>query len=237
MKILITNDDSIKAKGLWELVKLSKKYGEVKVLAPAFEQSGKSHSINIHSGLKLEKFDLEDITVYSLDSTPADCVRAAYFGLNWDFDIVFSGINCGLNIGEDIFYSGTCAAATEAALLGKKGIAFSTVTKTFETFISEFDRIMDYLFSEGLLDKGSLYNVNVPEIVKGMRLTFQGNNHYDTHFRLNDAGLYVQGGRHHYEVEKDNTGSDVWAIYNHYISITPLNYDRTDYELLRKIGK
>src|SRR5690606_763523 len=136
MKILITNDDSIRARGLWELARLSKKYGDVKVLAPAFEQSGKSHAINIHAGIRMEKYAHEDIEAYSFDSTPADCVRVACFGLAWDFDIVFSGINCGLNLGEDIFYSGTCAAATEAALLGKKAVAFSAAGRNLSTVVS-----------------------------------------------------------------------------------------------------
>ncbi|MFY9421767.1 MAG: 5'/3'-nucleotidase SurE [Bacilli bacterium] len=235
MKILVTNDDSIRSKGLWELVRLSKKYGEVKVLAPAREQSGKSHGINIRSGLKLEKFDLGDVEAYSLDSTPADCVRAARFGFGWDFDIVFSGINRGLNLGEDILYSGTCAAATEAALLGKKGLAFSTVWHTFDTIVSEFDAIMEFILSEGLLEKGDLYNVNVPEETKGIKLTFQGNNHYDTRFDLSPKGFFFQKGKHHRERE-ENVGSDVWAIHNGYISVTPLNFDRTDYGLLRKLN-
>lgn len=236
MKILITNDDSINSPGLWELVGLSKKYGKIKVIAPVREQSGKSHGINIHERLRLEKVEKEGLECYSLNSMPADCVRAAYFGFGWDFDIVFSGVNRGLNIGEDIFYSGTCAAATEAALLGKIGIAFSTVSETFDTFVSKFDKIMDFILSKNLLREGSLYNVNVPREVKGIKFTFQGKNHYDTRFILED-GHFIQRGTHHYEKEKENINSDVWAIYNNYISVTPLNFDRTDYELFEKLVK
>ncbi|HHX80804.1 MAG TPA: 5'/3'-nucleotidase SurE [Acholeplasmataceae bacterium] len=236
MKILITNDDSINSPGLWELVKLSKKYGEIKVIAPTYEQSGKSHGINIHDHLHLKKIENEELECYSLNSTPADCVRAAYFGFGWDFDIVFSGINRGLNIGEDIFYSGTCAAATEAAMLGKMGIAFSTVTNSFDTFVSEFDSVMDFILSKDLLKKGSLYNINVPQEVKGIKFTFQGQNHYDTRF-IFEKDHFIQRGTHHYEKEKENINSDVWAIYNNYISVTPLNFDRTDYELFEKLVK
>jgi len=233
MKILITNDDSIQARGLWELVRLAKKYGEVKVLAPRYEQSGKSHSLNLSGGLKLERYEAGEVEAFSLDSTPADCVRAALFGLRWDFDIVFSGINRGLNLGEDIFYSGTCAAATEAALLGKKGIAFSSSWHSFDGIISEFDRIMDFILAEGLLEKGNLYNVNAPERIEGIKLTFQGNNHYETHFILNQDFFYQKGVAHR-EREKA-VGSDVWAVYNNFVSITPMNYDRTDREILRKL--
>ncbi|MDD3999306.1 MAG: 5'/3'-nucleotidase SurE [Bacilli bacterium] len=235
MKILVTNDDSINAIGLWELVKLAEDYGEVKVLAPKFEQSGKSHAINVHEGFVMEKYKAK-VEAYSLASTPADCVRAARYGLDWDFDIVFSGINNGLNLGEDIFYSGTCAAATEAALMGKRALAFSTYPGAHETLSVHFKEIMDFIFKNKLLEEGCLYNINIPLTPKGIKLTFQGNTHYDTRFVL-EEGLYYQKGRHHFENEVHNLNSDVWAVHHNYISITPLNFDRTDYMLYQKLFK
>ena len=103
MKILITNDDGIKAEGIKLLVELSKKYGEILVVAPSQEQSAKSHCIEIKKGINVTKVEeFEGITCYSLDSTPADCVRFATYGLKYDYDIVFSGINRGYNLGDDI---------------------------------------------------------------------------------------------------------------------------------------
>ena len=127
-KILITNDDSYKSIGLKKLVKSAMRYGEVYVVAPKFQQSGKSHSLILRHSYECKK--VEDIypgvNTWYVDATPADCVRTAKFYLNLDIDVVFSGINEGYNIGDDIIYSGTTAAATEGALAGYKSIAFST---------------------------------------------------------------------------------------------------------------
>jgi 5'-nucleotidase len=165
---------------------------------------------------------------------PADCVRVASYGLDWEFDIVLSGINNGLNLGEDIFYSGTCAAATEAAMMGKKALAFSAPPGAFKVVSTVFNEIMEFLISSKLFENGNLFNINVP--AKGIKLTFQGKNHYDTRFVPEDE-LYYQRGRHHFEKEEANINSDVWAIYNNYISVTPMNYDRTDYQIYQKFSK
>ena len=119
MKILLTNDDGICAEGLKHLVKWAKTLGEVTVFAPKTQQSAKSHSINIHGTYEVTKTDIfGGIEAYSVDSTPADCVRVAVLGMKKQFDLVISGINCGPNLGADIHYSGTVAACFEAALLG-----------------------------------------------------------------------------------------------------------------------
>ncbi|NLD25983.1 MAG: 5'/3'-nucleotidase SurE, partial [Acholeplasmataceae bacterium] len=235
MRILITNDDSINAFGLKELVDLAKKYGDVVVVAPEYEQSGKSHGINIHRGIQLKAVDIGlGVPAYSVDSTPADCVRIAYYGMKLDFDLVFSGINSGLNMGEDIFYSGTCAAVSEAAFINKAALAFSTYPNRQGDLRPWFDRVMDYMLAEDLLKAGRIYNINVPNNPQGLKITFQGKTYYDIEFVLRE-GLYYQEGEHHYERDQDNHGSDVWAVFNNYISITPLKADRTDHDLMRKL--
>lgn len=232
MKILVVNDDSIHSEGLQELVKVAKTLGDVFVVAPSEEQSGKSHSIDIHSGLELRKHDINlGVESYALTSTPADCVRAAHFALKKEFDIVFSGINNGLNIGEDIFYSGTVAAISEAATLGKKGIAFSSFSRHHMDVINHFDEIMDFFKEHNLFEYNLIYNVNVPKNPKGIKITKQGSTHFDTRFD-NIDGMYYQRGRPRHELDKDNEDSDVGAIYHDYISITPLNIDRTNYKVL-----
>lgn len=236
MKILITNDDSIKSIALLELAKAAKNYGEVFIVAPSDEQSGKSHGIDIKNGLELTKASVGlDCDTYTLTSTPADCVRAAVFALKRDFDIVFSGINTGLNVGEDIAYSGTVAAISEAAMLGKKGIAFSAYANDHNTLIKYFDEIMEFFKTNKLLEYNDLYNVNVPRNPKGIKLTRQGSTHFDTRFD-NINGMYYQLGNPRHEMDKDNENSDVFAIYNEYISITPLINDRTNYEILKKFN-
>ena len=116
MRILITNDDGIQASGLIPLVKWAMKLGQVTVIAPKVEQSGKSHGIEIHKSFALEKVELVDgVEAYALDSTPADCVRYAILGRKEQFDLVISGINRGLNVGADIMYYRTVGAICEAA--------------------------------------------------------------------------------------------------------------------------
>jgi len=236
MKILVTNDDSIKSEGLRVLTNLAKKYGEVFVVAPLNEHSAQSHGINVKGGLTIQQVDIGlNVETYTCDSTPADCVRSAIFGLNKEFDIVFSGINNGPNLGEDIAYSGTVAAATEAALMGKKAIAFSSFVDSFESVVPVFDEIMDYFTKFKLLDKGIIYNVNIPISPKGIKLTKQGSTHFDTRFEK-EGDLFFQRGNHRYDLDKDNIDSDVWAIVKNYISITPLNINRTDYKLFELLN-
>ena len=137
MRILITNDDGLYAEGLKILVEKARKYGEIVVVAPKEEQSAKSHSINIKTGIECKKVNLfEGIDSYQIDSSPADCVRYAYYGLKLDFDLVFSGINKGFNVGEDIMYSGTCAAIFETESTKRNGIAFSCENSATNAMIS-----------------------------------------------------------------------------------------------------
>lgn len=228
MRILITNDDGIKAEGLKILVEKAQKYGEVFVVAPLHEQSAKSHSICVRKGIKIEESNyFPGLKTYIVDSTPADCVRYAAYGLKEEFDVVFSGVNHGFNLGDDIMYSGTVAGASEGALVGKKAIAFSSHWQGYEGALEYFDEVMEYINTFKLLDKADILNVNFPRIVEGIALTQQGYTHYDSHF-VHENGEYFQKGTPHFELEKENIDSDVSAAYNNKISITPLTINRTD---------
>ena len=146
MRILITNDDGVYSEGLRALVEFAKTIGEVIVVAPKSEQSAKSHAITLRKEIECKKVDLfQGVDAYYVDSSPADCVRFAYYGLKEKFDIVFSGINKGYNLGQDILYSGTVAATTEAASLNIKSIAFSTHHDSFETAIKNIERVYNYI--------------------------------------------------------------------------------------------
>ena len=130
MRILITNDDGIEAPGLRALVDWAKKLGEVEVFAPKVEQSGKSAGLELRKAFKVEKVEYEGVAeAYAIDSTPVDCVRIAVLGFERKYDLVLSGVNCGMNLGHDINYSGTCGAIFEGAMHGIKGIGFSAGKK------------------------------------------------------------------------------------------------------------
>ena len=119
MRILVTNDDSISAKQLLPLVRWCQKLGDVTVIVPKYEQSGKSQGIELHKPFEVKQVDLApDIKAYTVDSTPADCIRFAVFGLKQTYDLVISGINRGFNMGGDIMYSGTAGAVFEAVSPG-----------------------------------------------------------------------------------------------------------------------
>ena len=133
MKILITNDDSISSEVLLPLAKWAKQFGEVTVVVPKYEQSGKSHCIEIRKAFEVKQvsFDDSDIKAYTVDSSPADCVRFALEGMQTTFDFVISGINRGLNLGIDVLYSGTLGAVFEAATFGLPAVALSTESGGF----------------------------------------------------------------------------------------------------------
>lgn len=235
MKILITNDDGIQTEGIKLLVELAMKYGEVFVVAPFFNQSATGHKININSGIKVEEyFGFEDVKAYQIDSTPADCVRFAEYYLKLPFDIVFSGINTGFNLGFDMLYSGTVAGATEASYYGKRGIAFSTKNKKFNGAVEDFDKVMEFLLQDEVWNSSKLFNVNFPEKSKGIKLTIQGDTHFATDF-INNNGLFYQKGKPNFEKEQENVLSDVNAIINNYISITPIVADKTNYQAFAEL--
>ena len=175
MKILITNDDGIQAAGLIPLVKWATKLGQVTVAAPKVEQSGKSHSFEIRNPFEVKQVQLApDVTIWSVDSTPADCVRIAVLGMKMEFDLVISGINRGLNIGSDIMYSGTVAAASEGVNLGIPSVAISTTWANYPTATEKLDEILAYFREHDLFSIHTLYNVNIPTETKGIRITHQG---------------------------------------------------------------
>jgi 5'/3'-nucleotidase SurE len=145
VRILITNDDGINAPALKELAKWAKKHGEVTVVAPKIEQSGKSHGIEIIKAMEIQPVDLvEGVEAYSVDSTPADCVRYGIIGLKRDYDLVISGINRGFNLGKDIVYSGTVGAVYESAGLGFKSVALSTAPHSLDLAIQQLDNVFDF---------------------------------------------------------------------------------------------
>ena len=230
MRILITNDDSISSPVLLPLAKWARKLGEVTVVVPQVEQSGKSHGIELHKPFAVSRVELEDIEAYTVDSSPADCVRYAVLGMHRQFDLVISGINKGFNLGLDIMYSGTVGAIFEAAALGIPAIALSTDPKTFEPALAQLDTVYGYFLEHGLMEKHSLYNVNFPLEFKGIRITRQGGPLYSDDFPDIGGGMVMPTGKYVYEFRNDFT-LDTDAALHGFVSITPLTLERTDLKL------
>jgi 5'-nucleotidase len=240
MKLLITNDDGIYSPGIACLAKVASRFGEVRVVAPDVEQSSMGHAITATRPLFYKKSPIafEGLEAYRVNGTPADCV--ALGSHLWDrVDVVLSGINMGLNLGNSMWHSGTLAGAKQAVLLGMKGIAFSTPTGNEEPDFPGLERYVAQALELLLENKDlCLINVNLPANPKGLKWTRQSVRHYD--------GKVVAGtdpmGRKHYwftvvPLEPAEEGTDRWAVENGYVSITPLRLDLTNEDELRKAAQ
>ncbi len=235
MRILITNDDGVQAPQLVNLIKWCRKLGDVTVFVPKFEQSGKSHSFEIKRPFEVKQVELEEgVHVWTVDSTPADCVRIAVLGMKMEFDLVVSGINRGLNLGADMMYSGTVGAASEAVNLGMKAIALSTPPGYYDRAVEQLDRVFDFVFDHKLLDLNPVYNINIPENPVGIRITRQGGPYYSDKFPAIGNDLYKPTGYSVWADRGDDT-LDTDATFHGYITVTPLTIDKTNHEVFNKL--
>ena len=235
MRILLTNDDGLRAEGLIPLIRWCSKLGEVIPVVPKVEQSGKSHSIDIHEPFEVKQVQLApDITAWSVDSTPADCVRFAVLGLKMEFDLLISGVNRGLNIGRDIMYSGTAAAVFEAGAQGIPAIAFSSSFTGSEAAAAYLDTVWAYMQKNRLWELGSLYNVNIPPEGGEIRITRQGGPYYSDDFKPVGDNRYQACGICVHE-NKGNLDIDTDAVVSGYITISPLTVCRIDLQLYEKL--
>ena len=241
MRILIANDDGLYSEGIQELAKeLSKKH-EVVVIAPYKNRSGNSHAITINRGLEIRRENIIDgIESYTINGTPVDCVRLGMFHIMKDRkpDLVLSGVNDEYNLGKVVINSGTVAVAREANLYDVPSIALSMDTFDFlNSYIGVVENLIENLYNK---EKGKVtYNVNFPkcslEKFKGVVFTKLGDFKYSEEFVKGSYKgkevLDVIGGA----VSSQLEGTDDWAIYNNYISVTPLKTDMTDYEELERL--
>ncbi len=238
MNILVVNDDGIGAIGIKKLVQGLKKYGNITVCAPDQGRSASSHCIILHGSLSFELEKKEDgISWYKTSGMPADCTRLSLSLLNTDFDIVFSGINNGLNVGTDIIYSDTVSAAREAKISGLPAVAISTDFDAFSIVDQELDALLEYIFSNQLYSKDYILNVNFPTkeftSSKGYQFCHQGTKAFKTRFVKNDAGLYENADE---EITYDtNPESDVFLASKGYVTFVPLQEEQTSYEVLNQL--
>ena len=242
MNILVVNDDGIDAKGIFILASKLKAYGNVIVCAPDRGRSAASHSIALHESLYFTHVKSENgISWYKTSGTPADCVRMPLNLLEESFDIVFSGVNDGLNLGTDIIYSGTVAAAREANIEDIPAVAISTDFDSFSIVEKELDEVLAFIFKNNLYSKEYVLNVNFPtgnhSSSKGYRFCRQGIKNFKTKFISNNDGGYLNSDAAiTYDTCKD---TDVYLAEAGYVTFVPLQVEQTSYkylEILKKIS-
>ena len=236
MKILITNDDGLHASQLIPLIRWAQKLGEVTTVVPKYEQSGKSHGIEIHKSFEVTHVELAPgIIAIAVDSTPADCVRYAILGMHEKFDLVISGINKGLNMGRDIMYSGTVGAVLEAGNLGVQAIALSTEPKNYDHATEHLDRIWAFMQEHRLLQRSDLYNINIPKDAGSIRITRQGGPYYSDEFISLDNNMVSPHGIEVF-VPCGNMEIDTDAVLcGKLISIMPLTLEKTDMQIFKDL--
>lgn len=242
--ILVSNDDGIDAPGLAALVAAMTALGDVFVAAPIQEQSAVGHAITIRDPVRARqvRMDFADsVTAFSVKGTPADCVKLAVNQLlPRRPDLVVSGINRGPNTAVNVIYSGTVSAATEASILGIDSIAFSLCSwegGDYRPAQELANQIATRVLKQGL-PPGILLNVNIPPLpldeIKGILPTRQARSRWDESFHErvdpNNQPYYWLSGTFVNLDEGENT--DLWAVENGYVSVTPVQYDLTAHEYL-----
>lgn len=243
MRILVSNDDGIHAPGLECLARHLRTIADVRVVAPDRNRSGASNSLTLVRPLRAQQLPNGD---YSVDGTPTDCVHLALTGLlDEEPDMVISGINAGANLGDDVLYSGTVAAAMEGRFLGLPAIAVSLAGSQLEHYDAAARIVL------GLLDQlrhvplpaATILNVNVPELpfdaIRGWQATRLGHRHKSEPVVLSEDPR----GRPIYWVgpagpEQDaGPGTDFFAVREGYVSVTPIQVDLTRFDAIDTVGR
>ena len=243
MNVLICNDDGIRSKRLIALAKeLNKKYN-VLVVAPSKNKSACAHTLSVCKKIKLKKVNfINGVLAYSLSGSPADCVKfASHYFSDFKIDLVVSGVNNGHNLGTDILYSGTLSAAIEGSFFGYKSIALSCVShdeNDVDFWTERSVEIIEKLIP--LSENGRVWNVNFPDVkpndLKGTEFVALGQLLYNDYYKKVGINKYVLEGT---PIDKiDNIERcDVEFSRKGYITITPILFDKTDYNKLKECEK
>lgn len=242
MRILISNDDGVSAPGICALANALATIADVDVIAPDRNRSGASNSLTLSHPLRVKRLDNG---YHSVEGTPTDCVHLALTGFfDTAFDIVVSGINDGANLGDDILYSGTVAAAMEGRFLGLPAIALSMVgsnIKHYDTAALIALRLILKLQKHSLPSQ-TIFNVNVPDLplheIKGIEVTRLGARHRAEPMIKNSdprgRAIYWVGPP---GAEADaGPGTDFYAVNHARVSITPLHLDMTHYKIFDQVA-
>jgi len=236
MRILVVNDDGIYSPGILALAQVANEFGEVRIVAPDVERSSMGHAVTHSRPLSYRRTPILGFEAFRVDGTPADCV-AVGFSIWEKADVVLSGINFGVNLGNSMWHSGTLAGAKQAALMGSRGIALSAPTTRdgpdFERLKPHIAHVLKTVLPDPELN---LVNVNLPDDPQGVMWTRQSVRHYDGKVVPSKDPM----GRQHYwftvfPVEETEEGTDRWAMDRHYVSMTPLRLDLTDHQALASV--
>lgn len=244
MLILLTNDDGIKSEGLHVLKKSLTKLGRVVIIAPDRERSASGHSLTLIHPIRVEEIDKD---TFVTDGTPADCVNISVLGiLPQKPNLIVSGINPSPNLGDDVTYSGTVSASMEGTLLNipSFSISMGAYTDIKFDFTAEFaSKIANFILNQGL-PPHTLLNINVPNLpekeIKGVAICRLGKRkHYEEVIkRIDPRGkVYYWIGSKGVIDEEGEEGTDVRAIKEGKISITPLHLDMTNYSAIPELKK
>ncbi|MEX2080858.1 MAG: 5'/3'-nucleotidase SurE [Dehalococcoidia bacterium] len=251
-KILVTNDDGIDAPGLWALVRAVAPLGELWVVAPTENQSAVGAGLTLRRELRWERYaeaPVPGVEAWHVNGTPGDCVMIAEREIVKDFDLVVSGINHGANLGRDILASGTVGGALQGHFRDITSVAFSQVVASFE-HLDEVDwstaervaALVTQAVTDSRAPAGPVFlNVNMPlrpfEALRGMLVTRMGRHGF---LQLAESG--GQSGVVDRELEVHTNpdtppGTDIWAIANGYVSVSPLQSNLTDHRLIDQLGQ
>jgi 5'-nucleotidase len=243
MRILVSNDDGIHAPGIQCLARHLRTVADVRVVAPDRDRSGASNSLTLVHPLRAQELENGDMGV---DGTPTDCVHLAITGLlDREPDLVISGINAGANMGDDVLYSGTVAAAMEGRFLGLPAIAVSLVGPRLQHYDAAARVVLNLLdrLHRVPLPAATILNVNVPDLpfeqIRGVQATRLGHRHKsESVVKASDPR-----GRPIYWVgpagpEQDaGPGTDFFAVREGCVSVTPIQVDLTQYEAIDTVGR
>jgi 5'-nucleotidase len=242
MNILVTNDDGILSPGLAVLAEACRVVGQVTVIAPDREQSGTSHSLTLHRPLRPQR---RHDGSFQVDGTPTDCVLLGLEALMPDKpDFVFSGVNLGPNMGEDVLYSGTVSAAMEAVTLDVPGIAISFASRVSEqlpAFHPVLARLVQRIVKVSDFPRNTLLNINLPDLnggdIKGVKVTKLGSRYFSESLTImkdpwGKEVYWIGGGEITWTGDAE---SDHQAVKDGFISVTPLHLDLTNYSLLETV--
>lgn len=246
-KILVSNDDGIYSEGIIALREAMSELGEVYVYAPHKQQSAVGHAITTHLPLRVNPYYMNgDFFGYAVTGTPADCVKLAVTThMKEKPDLIVSGINHGSNAAINVIYSGTVSAATEGTILGIPSIAFSLTTYVdFDfTYSKKVAKIIASTVLKNGLPPGVLLNVNIPPVpeeeIKGIKITKQGKSRWNDYFEKrvdpqHREYYWLTGQMNNIEDDED---SDIKAIQQNYVSVTPIQFDLTAYDFLEILKK
>ena len=236
MKILVTNDDGIDSAGIWAMARALQKNFEVAIAAPMRQQSGMAHAFTVWKKIEFKRVESE-IEAWTIDGTPTDCVKfyLEELGKNEKISAVISGINDGANLATDVLYSGTVGGALEGFLHDIPALAVSLVKNSALTFDDVATAAANYFSEKINSDEIFFHNLNFPKKFRNGAAEFKsarlGKRDY-----LNAFVRSTENGKNYFEIRGEifdvdkSAGTDIFAVENGYVSVTPLHFDVVHHE-------